>query len=154
MAYAANVNKAVSQRTLSVSAGGDKDDDRERKSRVTTTIQSNGIAHVKLTRPKKMNALDLPMFEAIADTAESLATNKSIRAVILSGEGRAFCTGLDIKSIAKRDPLRTVKKLLAKRPSHQSSSSQPEAVVSPGNLAQDVGYLWRQIRRISTKSTV
>ena len=126
----------TSQRTLSSAANSDEDEEQEKKSRVTTTIQSNGIAHVKLARPKKMNALDLPMFEAIADTAESLATDKSIRAVILSGEGRAFSTGLDLKSIAKRDPLQAVKKLLAKRP------SQPQ---SPGNLAQDVGYLWRRI---------
>ena len=57
---------------------------------VTTTTDSTGICHVKLNRPKKLNALDLGMFEAIANTAINLQRDHSIRAVILSGEGRAF----------------------------------------------------------------
>jgi enoyl-CoA hydratase/carnithine racemase len=105
---------------------------------VTTTFKSNGIAHVQLNRPKKMNALDLAMFEAIAETAERLAKDKSVRAVILSGQGRAFCTGLDVKSIAtKTNPLTSIKKLLSKR--------YPDDQTAVSNLAQDVGYLWRAV---------
>ena len=68
----------------------------QRSRRVTATMDSDGICHVVLNRPEKLNALDLPMFEALAETASNLRTDKSLRAVILRGEGRAFCTGLDV----------------------------------------------------------
>jgi Enoyl-CoA hydratase/isomerase len=67
--------------------------------RVETSISSDGICHVVLNRPDKLNALDLAMFEAIAETASQLRHDKSIRVVILRGHGRAFCTGLDVVSI-------------------------------------------------------
>lgn len=68
--------------------------------RVVTNFDSaTGICHVVLNRPEKLNAVDLSMFEAIAETALNLRNNKSVRAVILRGEGRAFCTGLDVVSI-------------------------------------------------------
>jgi enoyl-CoA hydratase/carnithine racemase len=43
-----------------------------------------------------LNAVDLAMFEAIAETASNLRNDRSIRAVIIRGKGRAFCTGLDV----------------------------------------------------------
>jgi hypothetical protein len=66
--------------------------------RVETSISSDGICHVVLNRPDKLNALDLAMFEAIAETASQLRHDKSVRAVILRGKGRAFSTGLDVVS--------------------------------------------------------
>lgn len=67
--------------------------------RVTLSIE-DGIADVRLNRPDKMNALDLAMLDAIADTGEALRTTPGLRAVLLSGEGRVFCAGLDIASFA------------------------------------------------------
>ena len=61
----------------------------------------NGVADVRLNRPDKMNALDPAMFEALAETAADLAKEPSLRCVVLSGEGRAFCAGLDFGSFAK-----------------------------------------------------
>ncbi len=57
---------------------------------------TNGVADVRLVRADKMNALDMAMFEALVDTGERLAADRSVRAVVLSGEGRAFCAGLDM----------------------------------------------------------
>ncbi len=57
-----------------------------------------GVAQVRLNRPDKMNALDGAMFTAIAEAGERVAADPSIRAVVLSGEGRAFCAGLDFGS--------------------------------------------------------
>jgi enoyl-CoA hydratase/carnithine racemase len=68
--------------------------------RITTTI-TDGIADVRLTRPDKMNALDDAMFEALIDTGDSLARNPDVRVIILSGEGRAFCAGLDMGNFAR-----------------------------------------------------
>jgi enoyl-CoA hydratase/carnithine racemase len=61
-------------------------------------VVSDGVADVRLTRGEKMNALDPAMFEALADTGERLKTEPGLRAVVLSGEGRSFCAGLDMAS--------------------------------------------------------
>ncbi|HEX8804190.1 MAG TPA: enoyl-CoA hydratase-related protein, partial [Acidimicrobiales bacterium] len=62
--------------------------------RVTIRI-ADGVADVRLNRPDKLNALDPEMFAAIVDAGAALAADPSVRAVVLSGEGRAFCAGLD-----------------------------------------------------------
>lgn len=66
-----------------------------------TIEMDNGVADVKLNRPDKMNALDGAMFAAINEAGESLKADPSVRAVVLSGEGRAFCAGLDFGSFTK-----------------------------------------------------
>lgn len=67
---------------------------------VTISIEDH-IADVRLNRPEKMNALSFDMMAAIANALETLSGNNSIRVVVLSGEGRAFCAGLDIGNIAE-----------------------------------------------------
>ena len=69
------------------------------KERVSITIADH-IADVRLTRADKMNALDPAMFQAIISAGKELAETKGIRAVVLSGEGRSFCAGLDMASMA------------------------------------------------------
>jgi enoyl-CoA hydratase/carnithine racemase len=56
---------------------------------------TDGVADVRLVRADKMNALDMAMFEALVAATERLSNEKGLRAVVLSGEGRAFCAGLD-----------------------------------------------------------
>jgi enoyl-CoA hydratase/carnithine racemase len=58
----------------------------------------DGIADVRLNRPDKINALDPAMFSAIVDAGEGLKGDPSVRVVVLSGEGRGFCAGLDFGS--------------------------------------------------------
>ena len=70
------------------------------KDRIKTTI-TEGVADVRLVRTDKMNALDDAMFAALVDTGERLKKDKSIRAVVISGEGRAFCAGLDMGNFGK-----------------------------------------------------
>jgi enoyl-CoA hydratase/carnithine racemase len=65
--------------------------------RVQVTIDG-GVADVRLNRPEKLNALDQAMFEGLVDAGKALAAQRSLRAVVLSGEGRAFCAGLDFAS--------------------------------------------------------
>jgi enoyl-CoA hydratase/carnithine racemase len=62
--------------------------------RVTVRIDE-GVADVRLNRADKLNALDSDMFVALVDTAARLARDASVRAVVLSGEGRSFSAGLD-----------------------------------------------------------
>ncbi len=66
--------------------------------RVSTSIDG-GIAHVRLTRADKMNALDPAMFAGIGAAIDALAERTDVRCVVLSGEGRAFCAGLDMASM-------------------------------------------------------
>lgn len=61
---------------------------------------ADGVADVRLTRADKMNALNSAMFAALADTIDRLGSTTGVRAVVLSGEGRAFCAGLDMASMA------------------------------------------------------
>lgn len=68
--------------------------------RITVDIQG-GVADVRLVRVDKMNALDDAMFEALIKTGERLKTEAGVRAVVLSGAGRAFCAGLDMGNFDK-----------------------------------------------------
>ena len=60
---------------------------------------ADGIADVRLARPDKLNALDVAMVDGLAAAGRRLAGERSVRAVVLSGEGRAFCAGLDFASV-------------------------------------------------------
>jgi enoyl-CoA hydratase/carnithine racemase len=66
--------------------------------RVCVQISASGVADVTMMRASKHNALDQAMFEGLINAAEQVATDKSIRAVVLHGEGKSFCSGLDIAS--------------------------------------------------------
>lgn len=70
--------------------------------RVSIEIRDH-IAIVKLNRPDKMNALDIPMFEGIIAAGEEVAGNPSVRVVVLTGEGRAFCAGIDLGNFSNPD---------------------------------------------------
>lgn len=62
--------------------------------RISCTV-TDGVADVRLNRPDKLNALDQAMFTELVATGERLRDDPGVRAVVLSGEGRGFCAGLD-----------------------------------------------------------
>ena len=64
---------------------------------------NNHIAVVTFNRPEKMNALDPTQFEAIIEAGEKVNTDPSVRVVVLRGEGKAFCAGLDISAMQDKD---------------------------------------------------
>lgn len=65
--------------------------------RVTCVIDG-GVADVRMNRPDKMNAIDAAMFAGLSEVGEALKSDPTVRAVVLSGEGRSFCAGLDFGS--------------------------------------------------------
>jgi enoyl-CoA hydratase/carnithine racemase len=75
-----------------------KASEEEPMPRVTVT-HADHVAQVRLTRPDKMNAMDPEMIEGILAAAQEVAASDA-RAVVLSGEGRAFCAGIDITGLA------------------------------------------------------
>ena len=71
--------------------------------RVRIQIDPQGVADVCLVRGDKMNALDFAMFDALVAAIERLKLEPGLRAVVLHGEGKAFCAGLDMGRMAKLD---------------------------------------------------
>ena len=98
----------------------------------------DGVADVRLNRPDKYNALSPDMFKAIIEAGQSLAEAKDVRAVVLSGNGRGFCAGLDMQSMQG----------LA-----DSGESQQEGAASsllargdgPENHAQRPAWVWKTL---------
>jgi enoyl-CoA hydratase/carnithine racemase len=98
--------------------------------RVSVEIEG-AVAVVTLNRGEKLNALDFPMFDALAAAGRRLSRDKSVRAVVLHGDGRAFCAGLDFSAVGK-EPRRMFTSFL-RRP-FQST-----------NLFQEVCWTWRAL---------
>lgn len=71
--------------------------------RLQIDIDSAGIAHVQLARPEKMNALDAQTFPELTRAAAELGANAAVRVVVMSGQGRAFCAGLDLSLFTNPD---------------------------------------------------
>ncbi|MEZ5681649.1 MAG: crotonase/enoyl-CoA hydratase family protein [Erythrobacter sp.] len=98
--------------------------------RVSIELGENGVAQVRFTRGDKMNALDPAQFDAIIAAGKELRTMQGLRSVVLSGEGRAFCAGLDLSSMA-------------------SGGSNPAADLATrthgnANRAQEAAMTWRK----------
>ncbi|WP_152207769.1 crotonase/enoyl-CoA hydratase family protein [Marinobacter changyiensis] len=104
--------------------------DKTATDRVLLNIDQ-GIATVTLNRPDKLNGLDMPMFDAITRVAKTLKKERQVRAIVMHGSGDAFCSGLDVKTVSK-NPVNFLRLLV-----------KPGRKIS--NLAQDVGYLWRDV---------
>lgn len=68
------------------------------ENRIRLEIDEHGVATVAMTRSAKHNALDKAMFDALVDASTQLAADNRVRAVVLYGEGKSFCAGLDIGS--------------------------------------------------------
>jgi len=99
--------------------------------RVLLSVE-DGIAHVRLNRGDKRNGLDRAMFEALVSTGEAVAADRRVRAVVLSGEGPAFCAGLDWKSFLGDGE--GSKALLAR-----------DVARSPANTAQRACWVWTEV---------
>ena len=65
----------------------------------TITLQEiDSIAVLKLNRPEKLNAFNMQMLEDIMDAFDEVDRNDNLKAIILSGTGRAFCAGADLSA--------------------------------------------------------
>ena len=98
--------------------------------RIRIDLGEDGVAQVRFTRGDKMNALDPEQFDRIIEAGEYLRTLKGLRVVVLSGEGRAFCAGLDLSSMA-------------------AGGSSPQAKLAErthgnSNRAQEAAMTWRK----------
>jgi enoyl-CoA hydratase/carnithine racemase len=60
---------------------------------------ATGVATITLNRPERLNALTFQVYEELRDTFQALDTEPGVRAVVLTGAGRAFCSGGDVEDI-------------------------------------------------------
>ncbi len=72
---------------------------------VITVHEEAGVALVTLNRPEANNALNRDLSEAIINTFTDLAASDSVRAIVLTGSGRAFCAGVDLKALTDEPEL-------------------------------------------------
>lgn len=93
--------------------------------------KQNGIATVTLSRAKKQNALSFEMFVELNKAIKNIKRDRSIRAVVIKGDGEHFCAGLDISAVMA-EPLNIIKLLLKWLPGNQ-------------NLAQKVVLGWQSL---------
>jgi enoyl-CoA hydratase/carnithine racemase len=103
--------------------------------RVVISLAEDGVADVRLNRPDKLNALDAEMFEALVAAGDGLAREPGLRAVVLSGEGRAFSAGLDFAGFQQTtEPGARPARNLFER-----------GGVSPANHAQRAAWVWKEL---------
>ena len=114
------------------------------ENRVLIDIQDH-VAHVRLNRPDKMNALDDAMFEAIVDTGEQLKANPDIRAVVLSGEGRAFCAGLDMGNFANMASGKPDDATAKSETANDAVGRLERRTHGLANRAQYTSWVWREL---------
>jgi len=72
---------------------------------VIEVTHQTGVALVTLNRPEANNALNRELSEAIIETFSSLAGDDSVSAIVLTGAGRAFCAGVDLKALTEEPQL-------------------------------------------------
>jgi enoyl-CoA hydratase/carnithine racemase len=108
--------------------------------RVTVSID-HGVASVRLNRADKLNALDVPMLRALVDTGEQLKQDSSVRVVVLSGEGRGFCAGLDVGSLQA---------MSGGEADTQPSDGVLQQIGETGgritHLGQQAAYVWQELQ--------
>jgi len=107
--------------------------------RVELTVE-NHVAHVTLSRAEKMNALDVTMLEAIPMLGEKICADSSIRAVVLSGAGGNFCSGLDKSNFAA----------ILNEEGLPLNKDKPKFVLAErthgiSNALQYVAWMWREL---------
>jgi enoyl-CoA hydratase/carnithine racemase len=108
--------------------------------RIVISMGEDGVADVRLNRPDKLNALDAEMFHALVEAGESLARERGVRVVVLSGEGRAFCAGLDFASMAG-----TTGGGAGEAPPAGRRNLFDRSAESPANHAQRAAWVWREL---------
>lgn len=69
-------------------------------SELVVVTRDGAVAEIRFNRPKALNALDLPLARAFADAVADVTADPGVRAIVLSGEGRAFVAGGDVSAMA------------------------------------------------------
>jgi enoyl-CoA hydratase/carnithine racemase len=109
---------------------------------VTEALQisiQNHIAHVQLNRPEAHNAIDGPIMNGLREFAREMKSPGEVRVIVLSGNGKSFCAGLDMSNFAQMSS--------GELSGESDSVVQAMQDLSPAgaNQAQQVGWLWQEV---------
>jgi len=102
-------------------------------SEIVTVEIKDHVGFVTLNRPEKYNALSIEMFQKIVESGRAVMNDRSIRGIVLSGNGRGFCAGLDFENFQR---------ILNKEVTVNLFERFHD---TPANLAQQVAYIWKQV---------
>lgn len=102
---------------------------------LVTISMDHSIADVRFNRPEKYNALSLDMIEAIAGALKRLEAEAAVRAVVVSGEGKGFCAGLDLENFAA----------LQSQEGNRLPSLTDRYENRITNIFQHIAYGWKQL---------
>jgi len=94
----------------------------------------NHVADVRFNRPEKYNALSFDMIDAMANAINRLAQEPGVRVVVISGEGKSFCAGLDVENFAA---------LLSGESKFPNLTDRYQN--RPSNIYQHIGYGWKEL---------
>ena len=110
--------------------------------RIERTRHADGVVELHLSRADKMNALDPAMFDALIEAGEALREDKAVRAVVISGRGKAFCAGLDMASFERMQQQDAGASVLG-----EGAAGADLVVRTHGisNAAQQVAMVWREV---------
>ncbi len=112
---------------------------REQFSMTYTQIlldNKGGITTITLNRPESLNALSFTLLEELEDALEHLATDDSTKIVILTGAGRAFSVGMDLKELGDRPVVGGIWEGFGKTPGsrmHELMTALPQVIIARVN---------------------
>lgn len=110
--------------------------------RIERTRHADGVVELHLSRADKMNALDPAMFDALIEAGESLRGDKTARAVVISGRGKAFCSGLDMASFERMQQQGAGADVLGEGAAGADLVVRTHGIA---NAAQQVAMVWREV---------
>ena len=96
---------------------------------VLLTEMRGAVRILRMNRPEKLNALNTELTQAILDGLEEAERDEAVRAVLLTGEGRAFCAGADLAEFKDLTP---AQQHLVTRRADLTSRTQSAAFVYSG----------------------
>ena len=95
---------------------------------------ADGVATVTLDRPDALNALTVPLKEGLVEAFRAFASDESVRAVVLTGAGRAFCAGQDLHERLQPDALPLADEIRARyNPLIRAMRALPKPIVGAVN---------------------
>ncbi|MCR6476476.1 crotonase/enoyl-CoA hydratase family protein [Variovorax sp. ZS18.2.2] len=110
--------------------------------RIEWTLHPDGVVELQLARADKMNALDPAMFDALIEAGEALRADTAVRAVVISGRGKAFCAGLDMASFERMQQQGAGEGVLGEGAAGADLVKRTHGV---SNAAQHVAMVWREV---------
>jgi len=114
----------------------------EKASRIESIRHPDGVVELQLNRADKMNALDPAMFDALIETGERLKSDGAVRAVVITGRGKAFCAGLDMQSFERMQQKGEAGGVLGEGAAGADLMVRTHGI---SNAAQRVAMVWRDV---------